>query len=1459
MANEASAALSDAYGHVMHGDDAGSSAKVVWVVHPTKVPIDINIGDQEVLASSANKQQSLAANNKMRDKDGASAGVGSPGRNPMPSSYLFTQKFDLGLTFLEINDRAYVRTVDAGSMAEKAGIQSRDCVQFACVVGGPQFENQQTTTTTNMQGSGGRMDNTSQRENEKQSLDSKASKFVLECEQRGMRTSYEEMRDLFAGCTLAPKGDGNGSMVDNNKNEMLTPPRTGLPLAPSNNNKRATGNTDNDDNFTIGSNSLALADSVGGMFETTRKNNRNNNVSSRRGPILPDKTTAKNVTLNVTNAARHAIAGRCFDNGNDGEEASGEFGEDGRYHPNQYRSSNKQRSPILDTPTSPIRSDNGIHSPSSPSRRSGRTFGDSVVEQSLYPVVMVFRRTVQRKRALLGPSKGWGSPGLSLKGSLFGIPSFRMDDECDRAAALMRQLAPAKKSRTIVDSDMMFCATDCNDGDSTQAPTVGTSPGASERNEDIEASTIRGMIGSAVGLGFVRLSKVVVGVSLQGGSGIIISRLPDGTWSAPSAMGVYGLGVGLQFGLEVADFLFIIQTNEGMEHFKRGGNFVLGGNIGAAVVNCGREAYGAASLGTCTGRMPLDDPIDQDDAENDRDNDIASTFDESTYLSNASSRRSGQQQKKKDNDIAPMVAYAKSQGLYFGVSVDGLKFFTRNDINTRTYKFTMLSEMPAKDILSGLVLPPPEAEDLYSALHSVEYTHEMTELPRPPEMLRREMNDWRFDRSIAAVKGEIVDICSGKLGNFPPYSFLSTLNREEADRFAQFETKFKKFLYGGVAIQHLMPNSALTRSGMTRREKRTLWLMLPEVGSLRLGFVSKDNGGDASTMDDITVASSVASSRVDADDQTSLIDAGNNVKLSKKYSVSLTDITALSQDANVTIRLSPDDATEHLRVISLQDVTGKSMLFLANSNREAELLFCGLKLLLECETARLSVRGGVPLNKLGGKLGKGALSPVSARGSLKSLSNRRDRPEISKNRHIPRRGKDELLGDRSKYSSFGEPGTDSDEEATNAQKDLKFNEESEMAKLSDRHQVPEGRQSWSQLPGRNKMRQIASSATSPRGQTQATYELGKAVCTDIATNISLPLPLALCRVLFLDSSSPVNKSWETGRADSDYRHGAWAFPPGSVREFDRNSSSEQHLISRGSMIGAQRTISYSRIRNRELVRLEEWVFVEKDDDQSLVFVVTDQMPRRGFSARARLHLRSFGSQSCEARVVTEIMPVGKNLSNQHAVHKAFILVLDEMKKRYGVEEQGLLAVFLDVYNTLPGYGTPPSSLGNPASPGRSQAGSHSPNRKTQTSITSFKDVLPGNKVENTTATRPGNRSPSTRANAAPNVTPPSQKQDWPSTPSMQSNDSKTVGMPKLLPLQQNIPEDDFADFANLDDIPRNPVTVEVKPLPKIRLDLCPVPREEDEEEDGSVSVADAKQKRKSKHSKHKHRRSNRNR
>ena len=91
------------------------------------------------------------------------------------------------------------------------------------------------------------------------------------------------------------------------------------------------------------------------------------------------------------------------------------------------------------------------------------------------------------------------------------------------------------------------------------------------------------------------------------------------------------------------------------------------------MAHCGREAYGAASLGACRGPLPLDD-----------DPPAAGTLSGADNAGDAAAARDDARPGDGDGEIAPMVAYAKSQGLYFGVSVDGLKFFTRHDLNART-------------------------------------------------------------------------------------------------------------------------------------------------------------------------------------------------------------------------------------------------------------------------------------------------------------------------------------------------------------------------------------------------------------------------------------------------------------------------------------------------------------------------------------------------------------------------------------------------------------------------------------------------------------------------------------------------------------------------------------------------------------------------------------------------------
>jgi hypothetical protein len=144
----------------------------------------------------------------------------------------------------------------------------------------------------------------------------------------------------------------------------------------------------------------------------------------------------------------------------------------------------------------------------------------------------------------------------------------------------------------------------------------------------------------------------------------------------------------------------------------------------------------------------------------------------------------------------------------------------------------------------SVVAGKPHTLFIHLSFGSVEFTHEMSCLPRPPEILRKDSpNSWHYNRSTlgknnsSAANGYISSTCKD------PFQFLTNLSLEEEEDCESFETHFKKFMYGGVSVQRLLPNSE-NGFAKTRKERRTLWLMLPEVGALRLGFVSKLSDGE---------------------------------------------------------------------------------------------------------------------------------------------------------------------------------------------------------------------------------------------------------------------------------------------------------------------------------------------------------------------------------------------------------------------------------------------------------------------------------------------------------------------------------------------------------------------------------------------------------------------------------------
>jgi lipid-binding SYLF domain-containing protein len=148
------------------------------------------------------------------------------------------------------------------------------------------------------------------------------------------------------------------------------------------------------------------------------------------------------------------------------------------------------------------------------------------------------------------------------------------------------------------------------------------------------------------------------------GSGVVVARLADGSWSAPTAIGTIGGGFGGQIGFELTDFVFILNDASAVRTFAQAGSLTLGGNVSIAAGPVGRnaEAAGAASL----------------------------------------------------KSVAGIFSYSKTKGLFAGVSLEGSGIIERRDANEKLYG----RRWTAREILSGQVPPPPAAEPLLRVLNS---------------------------------------------------------------------------------------------------------------------------------------------------------------------------------------------------------------------------------------------------------------------------------------------------------------------------------------------------------------------------------------------------------------------------------------------------------------------------------------------------------------------------------------------------------------------------------------------------------------------------------------------------------------------------------------------------------------------------------------------------------------------
>lgn len=150
-----------------------------------------------------------------------------------------------------------------------------------------------------------------------------------------------------------------------------------------------------------------------------------------------------------------------------------------------------------------------------------------------------------------------------------------------------------------------------------------------------------------------------------GGSGLVIARLPDGSWSGPSLVSPNNYTAGFLAGLDIYDAVLIIRSEEALQSFRTH-KATLGTDIGVAVGPTGAGA--AVEIG---------------------------------------------------KERAPLLSYVKTRGLYAGIQLVGQVFVERFDENARFYDVP--TGVKAGEILSGKVHVPKadgEKQALVRELHS---------------------------------------------------------------------------------------------------------------------------------------------------------------------------------------------------------------------------------------------------------------------------------------------------------------------------------------------------------------------------------------------------------------------------------------------------------------------------------------------------------------------------------------------------------------------------------------------------------------------------------------------------------------------------------------------------------------------------------------------------------------------
>jgi lipid-binding SYLF domain-containing protein len=91
--------------------------------------------------------------------------------------------------------------------------------------------------------------------------------------------------------------------------------------------------------------------------------------------------------------------------------------------------------------------------------------------------------------------------------------------------------------------------------------------------------------------------RVALGVGGRGGSGVLLIKNADGSWSDPAFYNIGSFSVGLQAGAQGGSIAMVLNTDAAVDRFKKANNFSLSAGTGITVINWTKVAESSTGPG----------------------------------------------------------------------------------------------------------------------------------------------------------------------------------------------------------------------------------------------------------------------------------------------------------------------------------------------------------------------------------------------------------------------------------------------------------------------------------------------------------------------------------------------------------------------------------------------------------------------------------------------------------------------------------------------------------------------------------------------------------------------------------------------------------------------------------------------------------------------------------------------